>query len=129
MEKGKALLLVVTLLLAIPALAYEDEVETVFHQVAQLMSIKVKEDIPRPLIRLLEDVPPSDFSELVNLDTGGKVFSAYVPEVNTIFLVEWKREVLAHEFAHYFQVKYRGMKPDERDTAEREAVWVQSHFR
>jgi len=129
MEKGKALVLMMSLLLAIRALAYEDEVEIVFQQVAQLMSIKVKGEIPRPLIRLLQDVPPSEFSELVNLDTGDRVFPAYVPELNTIFLVEWNREVLAHEFAHYFQVKYRGMKPDERNTAEREAVWVQGHFR
>lgn len=112
---------------------YDLRTEDIFQAVARIMRITIREEIPRPRILVGAEVDPATFARLAGFDTGGKIFSAYFPEPNLIVLREWKRHTLAHEFVHYFQVKYQGYDPlaegDTRDTSEREATAIELHFR
>ena len=116
-----------------PAERYDAEIEAVFQAVAHIMGITIREEIPRPRILVGKEVDPAMFSRYAGFDTGGKIFSAYFPEPNLIVLHRQQRHTLAHEFAHYFQVKYQGYDPlkegDGRDTSEREATAVERIFR
>lgn len=112
---------------------YDAGTEEVFHAVARIMGVTLRDEVPRPRILVGAEVDPATFARLAGFDTGGKIFSAYFPEPNLIVLHEWKRHTLAHEFVHYFQVKYQGYDPlaegDTRDTSEREATAIELHFR
>ncbi len=112
---------------------YDLRTEDIFQAVARIMRITIREEIPRPRILVGSEIDPATFSRYVGFDTGGRIFSAYFPEPNLILLHEWKRHTLAHEFVHYFQVKYQGYdsltEGDTRDTSEREATAVERYFR
>lgn len=112
---------------------YDDKTEEVFHAVACIMHITIRDEIARPRIVVGREMNPAEFSHYAGFDTGGKIFSAYFPEPNLIVLREWRAHTLAHEFVHYFQVQYRGYNPleegDGRDTSEREATAVERYFR
>ena len=69
-------------------------------------------------------------TSVIGLDTGGRVFPAYIPSANLIVVEPGRPDLLAHELAHYFQVVYWGMtENDSRDTAERQATAVERMFR
>lgn len=130
-----ALVLVCLFWYSVPAHAgpYDAGTEEVFQAVARIMGVTLRDEVPRPRILVGAEVDPATFARYAGFDTGGKIFSAYFPEPNLIVLREWKRHTLAHEFVHYFQVKYQGYDPvtegDSRDTSEREATAVELHFR
>jgi hypothetical protein len=111
---------------------YDARTEEIFQAVARIMGVNVRDEVSRPRILVGEEVDPATFARYVGFDTGGKIFSAYFPEPNLIVLREWKRHTLAHEFVHYFQVKYQGYDPltegDTRDTSEREATAIERYF-
>ena len=111
---------------------YDAGTEEIFQAVARIMGVNVRDEVPRPRILVGEEVDPATFARYAGFDTGGKIFSAYFSEPNLIVLREWKRHTLAHEFVHYFQVKYQGYDPltegDTRDTSEREATTIQRYF-
>jgi len=108
----------------------DGEVRRVFDRVAELMYIQVHTDKPCPQIVLRHEMDPERFAALIGLDTGGRVFSAYIPSANLIVVEPSRPDLLAHELAHYFQFVYWGMtENDSRDTLERQATAVEQHFR
>ncbi len=108
----------------------DGEVRRVFDRVAELMYIRVEEDRPCPMIVLRHEMDPERFAALIGLDTGGRVFSAYISSANLIVVEAGRPDLLAHELAHYFQFVYWGMtENDSRDTLERQATAVEQHFR
>jgi len=108
----------------------DGEVRRVFDRVAELMYIQVRPDKPCPEIVFRHEIAPERFAALIDLDTGGRVFSAYIPSANLIVVEAGRPDLLAHELAHYFQFVYWGMtENDSRDTLERQATAVEQHFR
>ena len=102
----------------------------IFDRVAALMHVRVEADRPCPEIVTRDAMPPERFSALLGLDTGGRVFPAYIPSANLIVVEPGRPDLLAHEFAHYFQVVYWGVtENDSRDTVERQATAVERMFR
>ncbi|MBI3998406.1 MAG: hypothetical protein HY355_05180 [Armatimonadetes bacterium] len=113
-----------------PCLPSTREIETLFRRVADAMYLAVRENIPRPCLRDAASMPPAEFSRLIGFKTP-RVFNAYLPQINTIVLATWRQDALAHEFVHYFQVKYQGvdLAADARDWTERQATAIQNLFR
>jgi len=112
--------------------AYPPEIEAVFRRVAEILQIAIRDEIPRPRIRIGPEVDPAELSRALGVDTGGRIINAYLPETNTIVLRQWSVPSLAHELVHYFQVMYWRLDPregDGRDTAERQATAVERMFR
>ena len=108
----------------------EGEVRRIFDRVAALMHVRVEADRPCPQIVARHEISPERFSALLGLDTGGRVFPAYIPSANVIVVEEDRPDLLAHELAHYFQVTYWGVtENDSRDTVERQATAVERMFR
>jgi len=108
----------------------EGEVRRIFDRVAALMHVRVDADRPWPEIVLRQEISPERFSALLGLDTGGRVFPAYIPSANLIVAEPGRPDLLAHELAHYFQVVYWGVtENDSRDTVERQATAVERMFR
>ncbi|MEK7338243.1 MAG: hypothetical protein AABZ75_02595 [candidate division NC10 bacterium] len=102
----------------------------IFDRVAALMHVRVDAARPCPEIVLRQEISPERFSALLGLDTGGRVFPAYIPSANLIVVEPGRPDLLAHEFAHYFQVVYWGVtENDSRDTVERQATAVERMFR
>ncbi|MGH7406496.1 MAG: hypothetical protein ACREKF_00580 [Candidatus Methylomirabilales bacterium] len=102
----------------------------IFDRVAALMHVRVEADRPCPQIVMRQEISPERFSALLDVDTGGRVFPAYIPSANLIVAEPGRPDLLAHELAHYFQVVYWGMtENDSRDTAERQATAVERMFR
>jgi len=108
----------------------EGEVRRVFDRVAEVMHVRVDAERPCPQIVERHEMDPERFSALLGLDTGGRVFPAYIPSANLVVVEANRPDLLAHELAHYFQVVYWGMtENDSRDTLERQATAVEEHFR
>jgi hypothetical protein len=94
------------------------------------MHIRVEADRACPQVVLRQEISPERFSALLNLDTGGRVFPAYIPAANLIVVEPGRPDLLAHEFTHYFQVVYWEMtENDSRDTLERQATAVEEIIR
>jgi len=108
----------------------EGEVRRIFVRVAALMYVRVDADRPCPEIVLRQEISPERFSALLGVDTRSHVFPAYIPSANLIVVEPGRPDLLAHEFAHYFQVVYWGVtENDSRDTVERQATAVERMFR
>jgi hypothetical protein len=104
----------------------EGEARRIFDRVAALMSIRVDPARPCPEVVRRDAIPAARFAALLGIDTGGRVFPAYIPSANLIVVEPGRPDLLAHEFAHYFQVVYWGMtENDSRDTVERQATAVE----
>ena len=107
----------------------EGEMRRIFDRVAAIMHVRVDADRPCPQMIMRHEIPPERFSVLLGLDTGGRVFPAYIPSANLIVVEPGRPDLLAHELAHYFQVVYWGVtENDSRDTVERQATAVERMF-
>lgn len=108
----------------------EGEVRRIFERVAVLLSVRVDPARPCPEIVWREAMPPDRFAALLGMETGSRVFPAYLPAANLIVAESGRPDLLAHEFVHYFQVVYWGMtENDSRDTVERQATAVEAIVR
>ena len=108
----------------------DGEVRRIFDRVAALMHVRVDAARPCPQIVLRQEISPEHFSTLLGLDTGGRVFPAYIPSANLIVAEPGRPDLLAHELAHYFQVMcWVVTENDSRDTVERQATAVERMFR
>ena len=108
----------------------EGEARRIFERVAGPMFIRVDPARPCPEVVWREAIPPERFETLLGMDTGGRVFPAYLPAANLIVAERGRPDLLAHEFVHYFQVVYWGMtENDSRDTVERQATAVEAIVR
>lgn len=94
------------------------------------MHIRVDPARPCPEIVWRDAIPPERFAALLGMDTGGRVFPAYLPAANLVVVEPRRPDLLAHEFVHYFQVVYWGVtENDSRDTVERQATAVEAIVR
>lgn len=111
--------------------------------VADMMGIALKPGIPAPAVRLESDTPLKRFQDAVEPQWKMRpdmFLNAYTPATNEVFLMadaayyeKLKRfldDSLAHEYVHYFQVKYKDLPIDQfSDAEEGEAVSYQTRFR
>ena len=109
--------------------------------VARKMNVELRADEPLPRIHFESRTPLARFQDAVAPQWNfrpSKFANVYVVARNEIYLMDdpgyYRRvhraldESLAHEFAHYLQVRYQGAKLDD-ESAELEAVAVQFAFR
>ena len=109
--------------------------------VASQMNVSLRDDVPLPSIHLESATPLARFQEAIGPQWGfrpPRFTNAYVVATNEIYLTDdaWyylrlKRtldESLAHEYAHYLQVRYLEAELDET-SYEQDAVAVQGRFR
>lgn len=136
------------LLLALPASAEPParprySTECVLRIVAHRMGSGFRADVPMPKVRFASEVPIKEFQDAVEKQwrmRPAQVLNVFVFDRNEIYLLDdmtYYRKVnrfiddsLAHELAHYVQVKYRGWTIDGGDDSlEGQAIDVQSWFR
>lgn len=115
----------------------------VLQAVAFAMNVRLDPSIAPPELRLETRTPLAEFADALEPQWGSRpgVFTnAYAPGVNKVFLIEdaayyerFGRDIadsLAHEYAHFIQVRYKGLAiGDFGDNEEAEAVSVQTWFR
>ncbi|MBI5623491.1 MAG: hypothetical protein HZB91_03440 [Elusimicrobia bacterium] len=111
--------------------------------VADMMGIALRSDIPAPALRLENDTPLKRFQDAVEPQWKMRpdmFLNAYTPGTNEVFLMadasyynKLKRfldDSLAHEYVHFFQVKYKNFPIDQfSDAEEGEAISYQTRFR
>lgn len=128
---------------AIRRMPIRHDPKCVLEAVAFAMNVRLDPAKPLPAIRLETQTPISEFADAVEPQWGSRpeVFTnAYSPSTEKIFLIEdakyyekFGRDIadsLAHEYAHYVQVRYKGLRlEDFSDAEEGEAVSVQTWFR
>jgi len=133
-------------LIAAPAIAADRvtlavDPMTMLRQVATYMNVTLRDDVPPPVVLLESETPLARFQAAIAGQWGFRpnVFAnAYVVSRNEIYLVDdasyYRRlrrtldESLAHELAHYVQVRY--FHADLSDaSSEIDAIAVQQHFR
>ena len=107
------------------------------------MGIALRSDIAAPRIRLESKTSLVDFQDAMQAQWKGRpdVFTnAYSVDRNEIFLIEdagyYQRlrrvpdDSLVHEYVHFLQVRYKGVRLDENpDEWEHEAIHVQNWAR
>lgn len=110
---------------------------------ASRMEVALREDIPPPRIRYESRTSISEFQDAVERQWGFRpevILNVYIPERNEIYIMDdasyysrlgrFVDDSLAHEYAHFLQVRYRGVRLDQDpDNLESEAVSVQGWFR
>ena len=141
--------LLALVLLAAPAAAairrmpLRHDPKCVLQAVAFAMNVPLDPSKPTPAIRLETQSSVSEFADAVEAQWGSRpdVFTnAYSPSAEKIFLIEdakyyekFGRDIadsLAHEYAHYIQVRYRGLRTEDfGDSEESEAIHIQTWFR
>jgi hypothetical protein len=117
------------------------DAERTLQWVARDLGIELRDDIPRPRIRLASETPLREFQDAIEAQWHVRpplVFNVYVIARNEIFLDDtsdyYRRrhrtldDSLAHELVHYLQVRYQN---DDlaTDASELEASTVQAAFR
>ena len=115
----------------------------VLSAVAFAMNVRLDPAVAPPILRLETQTPVSEFADALEPQWGSRpdrFTNAYAPGAGKIFLIEdaayyekFGRDIadsLAHEYAHFIQVRYRGLSiGDFGDSEESEAVSVQTWFR
>ncbi|MBI5240743.1 MAG: hypothetical protein HY926_09745 [Elusimicrobia bacterium] len=119
------------------------DLQCVFTGVLAIMGKAAKADIPMPALYLQDKTPLKQLQDAVepqwNMrpDMFVNVYSAAQNAVYVMNEAEYYRKLgrfvddsIAHELAHYVQVKYRGIRIEDFDDGlEGEAVSVQTEFR
>ena len=117
--------------------------QCVLDGVLSLIGLTLRPELPLPRIYLEETTPLRQFQDAVQTQWGMRpdVFlNAYAAARDEIYLINdaeyydrlhrYVDDSLAHELAHYVQVKYRGVPIESfDDSMEHEAVAVQTEFR
>ena len=110
-------------------------------EVARHMNVTLRDDVPAPVVLLESETPLRRFQDAIAAQWGFRPHTfanAYVASRNEIYLVDdasyYRRlrrtldESLAHELAHYVQVRY--FNADLSDpSSEIDAVAIQQRFR
>ncbi|MFA6317067.1 MAG: hypothetical protein WC943_06580 [Elusimicrobiota bacterium] len=111
--------------------------------VADMMGITLKADIPAPAVLIESETPLKRFQDAVEGQWKMRpdmFLNAYTPQTNEVYLMadasyyeKLKRfldDSLAHEYVHFFQVKYKNFPIDEfSDAEEGQAIDYQTRFR
>jgi hypothetical protein len=106
------------------------DVQFVLAEVARRMNVALRPEIPVPAIFLESTTPLRQFQDAIEpqWQLRPDVFiNAYVAARNEIYLSDDAAYSLAHELAHYLQVRYRNSDLAE-PSLETEAVAVQRAF-
>lgn len=140
---------------AIPGEAYEEAYEEAYvvpkhslsctlQAVASKMQLALRAEIPEPWLILKSGTTLQEFQTAVERQWGFKpdvVTNVYIHSINTIYLANDASfyggangrtldESVAHELAHYLQVKYRGdLQDSQSERLEMEAIEIQRWFR
>ena len=115
--------------------------QAMLHEIALQMNVRLRADVPPPAIYLESRTPLAQFQDALETQWGfrpPRFANAYAAARNEIYLIDdasyyrrMKRtldESLAHELAHYDQVRY--FNADLSDpSSEIDAVAVQQRFR
>ncbi|MFA5139318.1 MAG: hypothetical protein WC728_08790 [Elusimicrobiota bacterium] len=115
----------------------------VLQAVAQSMGVQLRDDVPVPPVYYESKIPLRQFQDAVEPQWQMRpdVFvNAYIPAKNEVYLTDdssyYTRlsraldDSLAHEYAHYIQVKYKGTRlEDFGDAEEGQAIEHQTAFR
>ena len=109
---------------------------------AWAMNVRLDPAKPLPALRLETKTPLSEFQDAAQRQWGMRpdVFlNLYSVANETIYLIEdadyysrMRRDIadsLAHEYAHYIQVHYKGYAADQLSGGEEEAIHIQTWFR
>lgn len=104
--------------------------------VAERMNVKLNKNIPKPRIITDSEITTQEFSKLLGYpeDYFTAVCPYYFHKQNTILVLKESRlDTLAHEFVHYFQIKYQNADIDNNqactDALESQAVYIQHWFK
>ena len=115
----------------------------VLSAVAFAMNVRLDPAVAPPALRLETQTPVREFADAMEPQWGmrpDRFTNAYAPGAGKIFLIEdasyyekFGRDIadsLAHEYAHFIQVRYKGLDvANFGDNEESEAVSVQTWFR
>lgn len=143
---GMSFLLQVLILLSLSAnaepVALKIDATCAFQAVAGRMKITIAKDIELPKVYLASDIALSFFQDVIEAEwlfRPDVVTNVFAPKANAIFLTNegevykahgrFLEDSLAHELAHFIQVRYFGATPGNDDAFEDEAVRVQTWFR
>lgn len=119
------------------------DLQCVLTGVLAIMNLSVRPQIPLPALYLQDKTPLKQFQDAVEpqWQTRPKRFyNAYAGERNEIYIIteaDYYRRLrrfvddsIAHELAHYVQVKYKNIGAQQLDVSlENEAVALQTEFR
>ena len=101
-------------------------------KVLVLMGQKYDPRTPWPEIRNANNVSQEEYNRAIGFDTQGRFCPLYDYINNVIYLLEDSQvHTLAHEYAHYVQVRYEeaDLEIGPLDTYEIEAITIQNYFR
>lgn len=118
----------------------------IFRTVAQHMNIALRSNDSGPAVYYASQIEFSQFQDAVKAEKGNAstyetVTTIFLPKQNAVYLADdadfypnnrTLDDILAHEFAHYFQYHYKGAKDNPKpndDELEDEAGQVQFWFR
>lgn len=143
----KTKFLILTLFLSQPAFTAPAQLrysqEFILSEVLLIMGHKQKPNVPAPEVRFASLTTIQEFQNDIGVQWGSppdRITNAFAAEVNRIYILDeaeyyirTKRcmdDSLAHEYAHFVQVYYKGFPIDQfDDSMESEAVDVQTQFR
>lgn len=110
--------------------------------IAPYMKVKLSQEIALPEVLFASEVKLEDYQNDVEKQWGMRpsaIVNIYLFEKNRIYLNDEEKyytpkgrfidDSLAHELAHYIQVKYKKAQPGNDEMLEMEAVYVQTWFR
>ncbi len=115
----------------------------ILRAVAEHMGVELTPHVLPPVVRYESRTPLAYFQDAIEPQwkfRPARFTNAYVPARDEIFIIdqaEYYRKLgrfiddsLAHEYAHFIQVRYRGSNLDTGDdTLEHQAIHVQNWFR
>jgi len=110
---------------------YADDIMKI---VAGKMNIKLDENIPKPQIVTDDEMTQKEFNNLLGYpdDFFDAMCPYYFDSINTILVLkDVTLHSLAHEFVHYFQIKYKkyDFHNNYNDSFEYEAIIIQHWFK
>ncbi|MBI5596395.1 MAG: hypothetical protein HY928_09940 [Elusimicrobia bacterium] len=137
-----SVLLAATASAAVQPMPLRHDPKCVLEAVAFAMNVRIDPARPLPSIQLETKTPLAEFQRAAKEQWGTEpdVFTnLYWAAEEKIFLIEdvgyytrLRRDIadsLAHEYAHYVQVHYKGYKPQDLGWGEDEAIHIQTWFR
>ena len=106
-----------------------EEIDRVYRWVAADMGVELRSDIPMPGVFASEDIEDGKYAEHCPYCENKRI-NWYVSSHNEIWILRGKDTgVLAHEMAHFFQIKYFGVEDDNEGSYEEEANRIQDRWR
>ena len=117
------------------------EQDCILQAVTIHMGVSLRGTVAPPAVSLSSATPPAAFQKAAQAEWDvmtDRLTNAYFAGRNWIFLIDTHSlyqqgrtldDSLAHEYAHFLQVRYRAVNPAHNDRNEREAIAVEHWFR